>query len=164
MGGAGSVVVGVTGHRALPAGDELPAAVDGALDVLADGRAVHLLTSLAEGADRLVAHRVLARDGGTIEALLPLAVDDYERDFTAPASVEEFHALLAVATAAEVVPCASEDREARYEAAGVAVVERSEAVVALWDGQPARGRGGTAEVVGHARRLGRPVTVVEVAR
>lgn len=162
MGGAGSVVLGVTGHRALP--DGLEAAVDDVLDALGRDRAVHLLTSLAEGADRLVAHRVLARTDGTIEALLPLETDDYERDFADGASVTEFRALLEAATATEVVACTSPDREARYEAAGLAVVERSEGLVALWDGQPSRGRGGTAEVVEHARRLGRPVHVVEVER
>jgi len=162
MGGAGSITLGVTGHRVLPDAAELTERVDGALDDLAEGRAVHLLTSLAEGADRLVAHRVLARRGGTIEAILPLAVDDYEDDFVDPPSREEFHALLDRATASEVAT--GPTRTAAYAAAGYAVVERSEGLLALWDGRPARGEGGTADVVAHARSLGRPVRVVAVAR
>jgi hypothetical protein len=162
MGGAGSITLGVTGHRVLPGGAALGERVDGAIDALADGRRVHLLTSLAEGADRLVAHRVLARAGGTIEAILPLAVDDYEDDFADPPSRAEFRDLLDRAGATEVVTAPT--RTAAYEAAGFAVVERSEALVALWDGRPARGRGGTADVVAHARRLGHPVQVVEVDR
>jgi hypothetical protein len=164
MGGLGSVVLGVTGHRALGDEAQLVAGVDEAIDDLAAGRVVHLLTSLAEGADRLVARRVLARDGGTIEALLPLRAADYETDFADGASVEVFRDLLEGSTRTEVVPCTGADRVARYEAAGLAVVDRSEGLVALWDGQPARGRGGTAEVVAHARRLGRPVRVVAVER
>lgn len=146
----------------LPDDDGLGDRVDGAIDALADGRRVHLLTSLAEGADRLVAQRVLARAGGTIAAILPLAADDYEDDFAGAPSREEFRDLLDRAGATEVV--SGPTRTAAYEAAGFAVVERSEALVALWDGRPARGRGGTADVVAHARRLGHPVRVVEVAR
>lgn len=168
MGGVGSIVLGVTGHRVL-ADDvglaaDLVADVDDAIDDLAGGRVVHLLTSLAEGADRLVARRVLAREGCTIEALLPLPAGDYETDFADGTSVDEFRRLLEGTTRSEVVPCADGDRVARYEAAGFAVVDRSEGLLALWDGQPARGRGGTADVVAHARRLGRSVRVVAVAR
>lgn len=162
MGGAGSIVLGVTGHRALPADTHLATEVDAAIDDLAGDRTVHLLTSLAEGADRVVARRVLARNGGTIEALLPLEVDDYEADFADEASIDDFRSLLADAERTEVVT--GPTRTAAYEAAGFAVVDRSEALVALWDGQPARGPGGTAHVVARARHLGRPVRVVGVVR
>jgi hypothetical protein len=162
MGGAGSITLGVTGHRVLPDEAALGARIDDAIDDLADGRAVHLLTSLAEGADRVVARRVLARDGGTIEAILPLEAGDYEDDFASPASVEDFRDLLERSAASEVVT--GPTRTAAYEAAGFAVVERSDGLLALWDGRPARGRGGTADVVAHARRLGHPVRVVEVVR
>jgi hypothetical protein len=162
MGGAGTIVLGVTGHRVLPADDDLVGRVDGAIDDLAGDRTVHLLTSLAEGADRLVAHRVLARGGGTIEALLPFPAEDYEGDFADDPSRADFRELLDQAATAEVVT--GPTRVEAYEAAGFAVVDRSEALLALWDGRPARGRGGTAEVVARARRLGRPVRVVEVAR
>jgi len=162
MGGAGSIVLGVTGHRVLPDAAELAHQVDDAIDDLAGDRTVHLLTSLAEGADRVVAHRVLARDGGTIEALLPLEVDDYEADFADEASIDDFRALLAGAERTEVVT--GPTRTAAYEAAGFAVVDRSEALLALWDGRPARGAGGTAHVVARAQHLGRPVRVVAVDR
>lgn len=162
MGGAGSITLGVTGHRVLPDDTGLTGRIDDALDDLAGAGEVRLLTSLAEGADRVVAHRVLARPGGTIEAILPLEVDDYERDFDDPSSLEEFRDLLERAAGSEVVT--GPTRTAAYEAAGFAVVERSDGLLAVWDGQPARGRGGTAEVVAHARRLGHPVRVVAVAR
>ncbi|OEV05450.1 hypothetical protein [Streptomyces oceani] len=35
-----------------------------------------------------------------------------------------------------------------------------EQLLAVWDGQPSRGYGGTAEVVAYARRMGVPVTVL----
>ena len=37
-------------------------------------------------------------------------------------------------------------------------------LLALWDGEPSRGRGGTAEIVGVARQLGRTVIHIPVVR
>jgi hypothetical protein len=37
-------------------------------------------------------------------------------------------------------------------------------LLALWDGEPSRGRGGTAQMVDEARRLGREVVVIPVNR
>ena len=45
-------------------------------------------------------------------------------------------------------------------AAGRLLVERSDRLIAVWDGLPARGPGGTADVVAYARALSRPVTVL----
>jgi hypothetical protein len=55
-------------------------------------------------------------------------------------------------------------REAAYEQAGRRVVEASDVLLALWDGAPSRGQGGTAEIVEHARERGVRVEVVRVRR
>jgi hypothetical protein len=39
-------------------------------------------------------------------------------------------------------------------------VDRSSVLVAVWDGQPARGLGGTADVVAYARQRGVPMEVI----
>lgn len=158
--------VGVSGHRRLadPAG--VADDVDRALDGLDGGPArLVAVSSLAEGADRVVAERVLARSGG-LEAVLPLPVEDYAADFDDPATRQEYDALLARADTVTVVPADPGDasREAAYARAGTAVLDRCDVLLALWDGLPARGRGGTAEVVAQARATGRPVVVVPVAR
>jgi hypothetical protein len=44
--------------------------------------------------------------------------------------------------------------------AGKVVVDRSSVLVAVWDGQPSRGLGGTADVVRYARERGVPVEVI----
>ena len=44
--------------------------------------------------------------------------------------------------------------------AGKVVVDRSSVLLAVWDGQPSRGLGGTADVVAYARQRGVPVTVI----
>jgi hypothetical protein len=51
-------------------------------------------------------------------------------------------------------------REAAYAQVGHYVVDRSDVLVAVWDGLPARGPGGTAEIVAHARDRGVPLFLV----
>ncbi|HEX3090921.1 MAG TPA: hypothetical protein VHQ23_19865 [Ilumatobacteraceae bacterium] len=139
--------------------------VDRLLDEIIDARRPVVVSSLAEGADRMVADLVLARPRGGLSVVLPLAAEDYERDFTTDASVAQFRALLARAENVETVEVpADASREQAYEQAGHRVVERCEVLIAIWDGSPSCGRGGTAEIVDHARRVGRRVELVGVTR
>jgi hypothetical protein len=55
-----------------------------------------------------------------------------------------------------------EPSEQAFLAAGQALVDRCDHLFAVWDGRPARGVGGTADVVAYARTRGRPVTVLWV--
>jgi hypothetical protein len=41
-----------------------------------------------------------------------------------------------------------------------AMLDQGERLFAVWDGKPARGYGGTADVVAEARHWGIPVTVI----
>jgi hypothetical protein len=154
--------IGVSGHRAIAdvegVGDRVDEAIDG---LLARARAdvAVVVTALAEGADRIAAERALAR-GGRIDVVLPLEAADYERDF--PDTVDEFRALLERADSAVVVD-ARPTREDAYLAAGYAVVDLSDALLAVWSGHGAHGRGGTAEVVALARDEGKTVAWVRAA-
>ena len=123
------------------------------------------MSSLAEGADRIVAERVLARPQARLTVVLPLATDDYERDFATTASVAEFRSLLARADSVATVDLRpNATREEAYEQAGLEVVARCDVLIAVWDGSAPRGRGGTAEIVEHARHAGRRIEVLEVDR
>ncbi|MFD8697829.1 hypothetical protein [Kitasatospora purpeofusca] len=53
-----------------------------------------------------------------------------------------------------------ESDEAAHMAGSELLVGRVDRLIAVWDGLPARGFGGTADVVAHARRLGVPVQVL----
>ncbi len=154
------VRVGVTGHRTVPGYDAVVRAIDAVIAGVPTP--ARLVTSLAEGADRLVAHAARAH-GWTLDVILPLEADDYRADFTGRGSVAEFGTLLDAATTVTVVRPAASRPEA-YQAAGLAMLDRSQALIAVWDGQPARGVGGTAEVVAEARRRGMPVAWIHVDR
>ncbi len=158
--------VGGSGHRRLADAAAVARDGDAALDRLDPGPArLVAVSALAEGADRVVAERVLARSGA-LEAVLPLPAEEYAADFAGPASRQEYDALLARADSVTVVSADPGDpsREASYARAGTAVLDRCDVLLALWDGGPARGRGGTAAVVAEARATGRPVVVVPVER
>ena len=161
--------IGVTGHRTLADPDALTQAVRAAIRGLIErylgpeaDPALLVVSALAEGADRLVAREVLAGPGAKLEAVLPLPVHEYLDDFTGQASQAEFTELLGRATRVWHAPPGS-SREEAYERAGRHVVDRADVIVALWDGQPERGRGGTATIVSYARDQGVPVAWVNTA-
>lgn len=158
--------VGVTGHRDVDRLGAVGPKVDDALGRLArlasDADPLVVVSSIAEGADRLVASSALAR-GWDLAVVLPLARAEYREDFATAESLAEFDDLLARALDVSEVPD-QPTRDDAYLAAGHAVVDASDVVLALWDGQPARGRGGTAEVVDYTRVLGRPLVWIDVSR
>jgi hypothetical protein len=45
-------------------------------------------------------------------------------------------------------------------AASRLMIDTADELLAVWDGQPARGHGGTADVVAYARSHGKPVHVI----
>jgi hypothetical protein len=130
------------------------------------GLPLEVWSSLAEGADRLVVEAVRACDPrARLVAVLPLHSDDYRTDFADPTSAAEFDELLAGADDTNVTgPDASGARESAYVRAGLAVVDAVDVLVAMWDGEPGHGAGGTAEIVAAARAAGREVVVIPVRR
>jgi hypothetical protein len=154
--------IGVTGHRRIADVERVTRVLDNLVDRIAAARATpHLgvVSPLAEGADRLVAQAVLRRPGATLEVPLPLPADDYKTDFATAESRQEFDELLLRARLVTVLPRAASRPEA-YGRVGQFVVDRSDVLIAIWDRQPSRGKGGTAEIVAYARDRGTPLYLV----
>lgn len=150
-------MIGCTGHQGLP--PETAALVDRAIrDHLArraDGELVGL-TCLADGTDQLFARAVLDL-GGALHVIVP--ADQYRDGFPTEASKNGYDELLARARQVERLPFAESTEEA-HMAAGRAVVDASDLLLAVWDGKPAQGLGGTADVVVYARQRGVSVEVI----
>jgi len=106
------------------------------------------VTSLAIGADQLLARLVLEQ-GGSIHAVLPFA--DIERSFS-PEDIPAYRELVGKA-AVEVLDTLGTDEDA-YLIAGQRVADLSDVVLAVWNGRAAKGKGGTADVVAYAIRRG----------
>ncbi|MCB5906333.1 hypothetical protein [Streptomyces pinistramenti] len=113
------------------------------------------VSCIADGPDAWFAEAVLDH-GGRLEVVVP--AEEYRAGL--PESHHATHdALLAQAT--EVHHTGERESTSRAHMRGseilVGLVDR---LIAVWDGQPARGYGGTADVVAYARSAGVPVEVV----
>jgi len=111
------------------------------------------VSSMAAGADQIFALAVLAA-GGDLVAIVPSRRYDDAFDDPRP-----YRALLSLAASVDVLDY-EVPGETAYMAAGREVVDRCDVLLAVWDGQPAAGEGGTADVVEYARSRDRPVRVV----
>jgi hypothetical protein len=139
--------IGITGHQRL----KEPARWDWVkqeLDRLLSSLTLPLIgvTSLAIGADQLFANAVL-RHGGSLEIVVPFA--GYEFTFHEERDRQEYTRLLQQALKKEVLEKYGSDEEA-YLASGKRMVDQSELLIAVWDGRPATGLGGTGDVVSYA--------------
>ncbi len=166
--------VSVTGHRRLdltpgPAG-RLADAIDVVLVTIAgmgEGRVEpgyrpRVVSGLAEGADRLVARRALAL-GIPLKALLPFPRVQYLDDFEDERSRAEFAELIARASEVVELPGDADDRDSAYATLGRRLVEVGDILLAIWDGLPGRGQGGTERVIARAIEQGLPVLWIHAA-
>ena len=152
------MILGVTGHRDLRPQDVdvLRDVVRGVLNRFRErypSTRLIVFSSLAEGADRLVAREALDL-GLSLVAPLPFEPHDFEKDFATPESIAEFRDLIGRADESFVVPAPPassagrelDSRDRGYAACSAFVVRRCVELIALWDGVAAPLRG-TAEAV-----------------
>lgn len=147
--------IAVSGHRGLPA--DTAGLVDGAIRAALANCAPDLigLSCLADGADQIFARAVIDL-GGKLEAVIP--AEKY-RDGLPDQTWPEYDDLLAHAAAVHQLPFAESTSES-HMAASKLMVDSADELLAVWDGQPARAYGGTADVVEYARERGLPVRVI----
>jgi hypothetical protein len=98
-----------------------------------------------------------------LRVLLPFASADYETTFGDPSTTPDYRALLARASAVTELPGVLADSTSAYEAVGRLTVAQADVVVAVWDGKPAAGRGGTPEIMQYALELDRPVIWIDTS-
>jgi hypothetical protein len=161
-----TLCVGVTGHRedVLPPDflAKLPDRVRSALQLLsncaasvrasaedcfAPGPAQLLFVSpLAHGSDQIAAE-VAVELGFALHAVLPFAHGEYRSELVSAGEASRFDTLVSKSDNLLELPGIRERDLEAYVMAGRATVAHCDVLIAVWDGRPARGRGGTAEVV-----------------
>ncbi|MES4901569.1 MULTISPECIES: hypothetical protein [unclassified Streptomyces] len=148
--------LGITGHCGLP--PETEQLVRAALIAEIKRHPAEGLVGvscIADGPDAWFAEMVLDA-GGQLEVVLP--AEQYREGLP-----EEHHRIYdeLMRRAAEVHRTGMVESDSQAHMAGseilVGVVDE---LVAVWDGQPARGYGGTADVVAYANRTGVPTRVI----
>ncbi|WP_084956147.1 hypothetical protein [Thermoactinospora rubra] len=147
--------IAVSGHRGLP--PETARLVDqGIREVLSEyGPEITGLSCLADGADQIFARAVVDM-GGQLEVVIP--AEQY-RDGLPAEAWEEYDALLTQAVRVHRLPLVESTSEA-HMAASRRMLDQADELIAVWDGQPARGYGGTADVVAEAKERGITVRIV----
>lgn len=147
--------VAISGHRELPEQTErlVDAALRAEIGKRADGALVGV-SCIADGADSLFACAVLDA-GGELVVIVP--AEKYREGL--PVSHPTYEALLAKASEVIRLNFSESTSEAHMDAS-LRMLDQAEELVAVWDGKPARGYGGTADVVEAARQRRIPVTVV----
>jgi hypothetical protein len=148
--------VAVTGHRGLS--PQVCAIVDNAIRAtLAEQDPATLvgISCLADGADQIFAHAILDT-GGALEVVVPAV--GYRDGLPAEAQ-PAYDQLLARASTVTRLDHQESTSTAHMEAS-TRMLRDADMLIAVWDGQPARGYGCTADVVNHARGIGIPVSVI----
>ena len=174
--------VGVTGHRAdvLPEGS-IPVLRERVRDVLQrieeSGRALleterelfagftpklRFVSPVADGADQIAAEVALEL-GWDLQAILPFERSAYRASLASEAARERFDALLARADCLLELPGDPTHGLDAYVMTGRATVAHCDVLIAVWDGLPPRGRGGTGEVVQLALTRGTAIVHVPLS-
>lgn len=116
---------------------------------------LRLITALAAGADQWVAAEA-EQLGYKLQAVLPFGRDEYEKDFTDPATLDEHRRLRDLATAVFELDGDREREGESYLAAGRVLLNQSDLLIALWDGKDQQGIGGSGQIVQDALQHGIP--------
>ena len=153
------IKIAVSGHRQLTNLPSLENSVLAAADQIHTafpGKTYHIWSCLAEGADRILSRILVKSLGAKLTVVLPLPEQEYIKDFKTTESIQEYKQLKQIAE--KVV--ASDQVLARplaYQAANHTLMQGCDLLVTIWDGLPARGPGGTSEVVESIRQGGKPL-------
>lgn len=104
-----------------------------------------LYSALADGADRLVVHEAMKLNIEFI-AVLPMALSEYEKDFTCK-SKDELYYLLSKAKETINLGNKNKNKDTLYKKAGHFISDNCDILFALWDGEHTGLKGGTSDIV-----------------
>jgi Protein of unknown function (DUF4231) len=171
--------IGLTGHRDVAVqgstGDAVERSVGDVFEALrravppavaqesayfsADTPVTRLITMGAEGAE-LLGIRAAIRAGLEVSYVIPFSLNEYSRDFSSAAASEAMKLLAQSGALLELPGLRSEGARA-YERANEIILSNIDVLVAVWNGERARGRAGTGDVVQGAVFRSIPIIVID---
>jgi hypothetical protein len=107
---------------------------------------LRFVSPIADGADQIAAEVALEL-GWELQVIVPFGRDTYRRSLGNPAAREQFDAFMERAVCVLELPGDRNRELDAYVMTGRATVAHCDMLIAVWDGLPPRGRGGTGEVV-----------------
>jgi hypothetical protein len=139
-----------------------------------------LISALAAGADQMAAEAILrlreteGQPNIGVQAILPFSIDDYATTMEADDAFkmrELFHCCDARMVFEDFRPVVKDNpakidhfrTNRRYETVGKTIVHQADFLIAVWNGLPSEGVGGTADIVLHAVSQGVPVIWIDLA-
>jgi hypothetical protein len=151
-----ALAIGFTGHRALDDETECRMSIADFLQQKKRSGAgvVYGVCSAAAGGDLVFAEACLEL-GIPLRVLLPFAAEEFRKDF-AQSDWSRVERVLTQAVSVEVVSSSQSRNECYYEC-GIETVLQARILLALWNGEPSQGLGGTGDIVSFAKGLGKPV-------
>ncbi|EFI33079.1 conserved hypothetical protein [Desulfonatronospira thiodismutans ASO3-1] len=171
--GSPLISIGVTGHRAHRLNPNIESKfsifISQILDIVLkklstscfnavhtqDNPQICMVSALAEGADRIFAREAL-KNKLNLCCVLPFNRNEYKKDFQDQTSLDEYAKLLSEASSVIELDYPRSGIQG-YQAVGRKIVDMCDLMIALWDGEPARGPGGTAHVVEMTLTASKPV-------
>ena len=168
--------VGFSGHRHLAQPDLVAGKLADVIQRLSQRNPwLAGIASAAAGADTLFGEEMLRRQH-PMTIVLPCPTSRFREDFTDPSTWIRAEAIIQAAISVELLPSIADarvpgarpetpnapghSRDAQYMEAGIRTADRSDVFVAVWDGQPARGPGGTGDIVRYVRGIGLPLVLI----
>lgn len=145
--------VGITGHQDLGSNADRAWILSHLVSQIEKPELKSGFTSLAIGADQLFAS-LLRKQGKPYTAIIPC--EGYEETFQTQADLETYRSLLSGSFSVVQLPFSHPSEQAFWEA-GKNIVEASDYMIAIWNGLPPRGLGGTADVVRYSLEQGKKV-------
>lgn len=146
--------VGVSGHRWRDGADWewVRERID---DYVVRIRSVSGYTSLAPGADQIFASSVLDHDRRLV-AVIPMCRGRIELEDVDKPSFDRFQN-----QARKIIRVKGATPDEAFLRAGKRVVNLVDRMIFVWDGEPARGPGGTAEIVSYAAQKRKPGVILD---
>jgi hypothetical protein len=173
MGDRKALSIGITGHTNLDPEqtEKLEQAINEAIcHIEQQFAAEHYLTiysTLAAGADRLVARQLLSRKAARLIAILPLPQDEYidvfgpSDDYRVDSQGAELRKELKywlTHKAIEIIEMpSSPTRKSAYLKAGYYIAEHSDVLIAIWDGNEQEDDSNIAQIINRAEKLNKPI-------
>jgi hypothetical protein len=161
--------IGITGHRKLEDSLIVRQKIKEIITKILQSKKAEIFeayTSLAIGSDSIFAEVALEM-GGVVKVVLPMPVDEYQKDFESN-EIVLFNNILKHDANPQIteskIPHNDQDRNEAYYKAGKLVVDSCDVMIAVWDGEKSNGRGGTADIVKYAKETNKQLHYIKSYR